>query len=157
MTERSGDHHTCTIGRTLVADPARVFGALADPEAKRWWFAPPPEWATSDHELDFRVGGREYLTVASPDGKVHTFDGRYDDVVPDRRVVFASQLHVGATLRSVSVTTIELSPNGAGTALTFTEQVVVLDGGDRATSREEGSRALLDNLAAEVGGDGPAT
>ena len=45
----------------------------------------------------------------------------------------------------------ELRPAGAGTKLTFTEQGVFLDGYDDAGSREQGTRWLLDKLAASLG------
>ncbi len=43
-----------------------------------------------------------------------------------------------------------LEPAGAGARLTFAEQSVFLDGDDNAAQREEGTRELLESLAAEV-------
>jgi hypothetical protein len=59
-------------------------------------------------------------------------------------------MHLDETRISVSLATVELRPAGAGTRLTFTEQVVFLDGYDNAAEREEGTRAGLDNLDAEL-------
>ncbi len=150
MTDTSTEHSTFTLERTYRATPQRVFRAFADPETKVRWFAPPPEWAKSDHTLDFRVGGSEHLSVESPDGVRHTYAARYDDIVPDRRVVSVYQMHLDQTLLSVSIATMELEAVEGGTHFTFTEQVVFLDGTDNAGDREEGTRALLDNLGAEV-------
>jgi hypothetical protein len=49
----------------------------------------------------------------------------------------------------------ELKPAGAGTRLIFTEQAVFLDGYDNPAQREEGTRALLDNLDMSLRG-GPS-
>jgi uncharacterized protein YndB with AHSA1/START domain len=150
MTDTSTEHSTFTLERTFRATPQRVFRALADPETKVRWFAPPAEWAKSDHTLDFRVGGTEQLSVQSPDGVRHTFDARYYDIVPDQRVVFVYQMHLDEALLSVSITTMELEAVEGGTHLTFTEQAVFVDGADNVGDRETGSQALLDNLGAEV-------
>ena len=47
----------------------------------------------------------------------------------------------------MSVSTIELEPVGQGTRLTITEQGAYLDGHDKASNRESGTRELLDALA----------
>ena len=47
---------------------------------------------------------------------------------------------------SVSLTTIELSPDGKGTHLLLTEQIVFLDGNDNAANREEGLASMLDKI-----------
>jgi hypothetical protein len=46
----------------------------------------------------------------------------------------------------VSLTTIELSPDAAGTRLLLTEQVAFLDGNDNAANREEGLASMLDKI-----------
>jgi uncharacterized protein YndB with AHSA1/START domain len=153
MTDRTTDHGTFVIERVLHASPAKVFHALSDPATKVRWFTPPPEWAKSDHQLDFGVGGSEHLSVSTPDGSVHTFDARYHDIVADERVIFTYDMYIGTERMSVSLTTIELRPAGDATKLVFTEQVVFLDGRDELAAREEGSQALLDNLRREVEGD----
>ena len=61
-------------------------------------------------------------------------------------------MHLDGTRISVSLATVELVPEGDGTRLTFTEQAAFLEGGDGPAMREEGTRALLDNLVAEVEG-----
>ena len=47
---------------------------------------------------------------------------------------------------SISLTTVEFKPAGAGTRLVVTEQGAFLDGYDDSGSRERGTRALLDQL-----------
>jgi hypothetical protein len=47
---------------------------------------------------------------------------------------------------SVSLATLELSPEGRGTHKRFIEQGVYLDGHDGIAERERGTKDLLDNL-----------
>ena len=150
MSERSTHHATFVIERTYAAPPARVFNAWADPEAKARWFVGPGDWRRSDYELDFRVGGREHLAGGRPGEPVHVYDARYQDIVPERRIIFSYDMHIGARRISVSLATVELEPAGGGTRLTFTEQAVFLDGYDDAGSREHGTRELLNNLEAAL-------
>jgi uncharacterized protein YndB with AHSA1/START domain len=88
VNERSVRHATFVVERTYDASPARLFAAWADPAAKARWFAGPDEWGTADSELDFRVGRREINRGGPKGGPVHPFDGRYQDIVPDQRIVF---------------------------------------------------------------------
>ena len=60
-----------------------------------------------------------------------------------------------STHHAVSLATVELKPAGAGTRLIFTERAVFLDGYDNPAQREEGTRALLDNLDTSLRG-GPS-
>lgn len=145
MTERSVTHATFTVERTYAAAPARVFAAWADPAAKARWFGG-SGW---EHQLDFRVGGRE-VSRGSVDGTVFTFEGRYQDIVPDERIVYAYDMHMGEARISVSLATVELEPSGTGTRLVFTEQGAFLDGLDDPTQRESGTGSLLDALGAEL-------
>ena len=83
-------------------------------------------------------------------GPVHSFEGRYHDIVPDQRIVYAYDMHLDETKISVSLATVELKPAGAGTRLIFTEQAAFLDGYNDLAGREEGTRVGLDNLDAEL-------
>jgi hypothetical protein len=59
-------------------------------------------------------------------------------------------MHLDGKRISVSLTTVEFKPARAGTKLIFTEQAVYLDGYDNPAQREQGTRDLLDSLAAEL-------
>jgi len=151
MTERSTEHATFVLERSYAASPARVFAAWADPAQKAQWFVGPDEWIKFTHETDFRVGGRERLSTGPAGGTVHKFDCCYQDIVPDRRIIYTYDMHLDDTRISVSLTTIEFKPEGAGTRLIFTEQGVFLDGTDSAATREQGTQGLLDKLGAALG------
>ena len=150
MTERSVTHATFAIERTYDAAPARVFAAWADPAAKARWFAGPDERKGGGHELDFRVGGREHVAGGPPGGPVYTFNGLYQDIVPNERIISTYEMHMDETRISVSLATVELKPAGAGTRLIYTEQGAFLDGYDNPAQREQGTRDLLDALGAEL-------
>jgi uncharacterized protein YndB with AHSA1/START domain len=146
MSERSTQHATFVIERTYPASPARVFNAWADPAAKARWFVGPDEWEASDHELDFRVGGREHVSGGPSGGPVHTYDARIQDIVPNERIISTYDMHMDEKRISVSLATVEFKPAGAGTRLVYTEQAVFLDGFDNPAAREHGTRDLLENL-----------
>src|SRR6185503_14165314 len=99
-----------------------------------------------ESEMDFRVGGREVSKGGPKGGPVHAFNAIYQDIVPDERIIYSYDMHLGETRISVSVTTIELKPRGGGTHLVFTEQGAFLDGFDNPALREEGTRELLEAL-----------
>ncbi|HEY3829475.1 MAG TPA: SRPBCC domain-containing protein [Solirubrobacteraceae bacterium] len=142
MTSRSTEHATFTIERHYDAAPARVFAAFADPAAKARWFGPS---ADVERTLDFAVGGHERFTVDGG-GASYTYDARYEEIVPDTRIVYAYTLDRDETRMSVSVATVEVEPAGAGTRLMLTEQGVFLDGADTPAEREHGTREMLEKL-----------
>jgi uncharacterized protein YndB with AHSA1/START domain len=145
MSSRSATHSTFVIEREYDASAARVFAAWADKTAKGQWFGP----AEGEHELDFREGGREHL-LAAVHGSVYTYDALYEDIVPVERIVFTYTMHRDGERMSVSVTTVELLSAGAKTRLRYTEQGVFLDGRDTPELREQGTREMLDKLAAAL-------
>ncbi|MEQ1504986.1 MAG: SRPBCC family protein [Myxococcota bacterium] len=146
MNVRTAVPTTFVIDRVYRASPARVFAAFADPALKPKWFGGPPEWGTGAFRSEFRVGGREISRGGPPGQPIHTFDARYHDIVPNERIVMTYDLYLGDARMSVSLATVEFRPNGAGTALRYTEQGVFLDGLEVPGEREEGTRQLLDAL-----------
>jgi len=146
MSELSVEHATFVVERTYDLPPDRVFGAWSDPQAKaRWWGS-----SVDEYELDFRVGGREFQRGTDPHGNAYTFQALYQDIVPDRRIVYTYEMLVDETRISVSLATVEFRPEGEGTRLVFTEQGAFLDGHDTRAQREHGMSSLLDALRAEL-------
>ena len=90
------------------------------------------------------------MSTGPAGGPVHKFDCCYQDIVPDQRIIYSYIMHLDDTPMSVSLTTVELKPDGAGTRLIFTEQGVFLDGTDWVATREQGSHGLLDKLGAKA-------
>ena len=86
-----------------------------------------------------------------PRGALHEFRSRYHDIVDGERIVFAYDLLLDGRLISVSLTTVEVRPDGDGTRLVFTEHGAFFDDLEDPAEREHGTGLLLDGLAAFLG------
>ncbi|HUB83984.1 MAG TPA: SRPBCC family protein [Bryobacteraceae bacterium] len=147
-------HATFTIERRYSAAPERVFTAFADPAKKRRWFAE-RELRNAEFAMDFQVGGREQTkAVMGPDtpfpGAAITNDTVYQDIAPNRRIVFAYTMTIGGKRISASLATVELLPSDTGTLLLFTEQGAFFEGSDGPGMRQEGWNSILDALTREI-------
>jgi uncharacterized protein YndB with AHSA1/START domain len=147
-TKRSIAHATFAVERVYDAPPERVFKAWSEKEAKMRWFGGPPG---GRYELDFREGGSEHSSGRAPNGKHYTFDARYEDIVPDERIVYTYWMSIDGVRISVSLSTMELRPEDGKTRLVYTEHGAFLDGLDTVEQREHGTRELLDKLGTTLG------
>lgn len=151
---RSIKHGTFVIERKFDYDPAFVFRAWTQPEAKaRWFNGPPDKWKEQVREMDVRVGGRERVIGRFADGSESRFEAVYFDIVPDRRIVYAYDMYFQGNKLSVSLATIEFVKAGNGTKLIVTENGAYFDGYDDAGSRERGTLGLIDNLSRALNGE----
>jgi uncharacterized protein YndB with AHSA1/START domain len=82
------------------------------------------------YELDFRIGGQESSRGGPEGGPTYAFEARYEDIVPNERIITSYQMSLNGERISVSVATIELKAQGAATRLILTEQGAYLDGLD---------------------------
>jgi uncharacterized protein YndB with AHSA1/START domain len=150
VTTRKVTHATFTIERTYDVPPERVFRAFADPQAKAKWFAGSGQWQQIERRMDFRVGGKEHLSGGGKGKSPHIFDAIYQDIVPNERIIYTYEMHIGETRISVSLATIALKKAGKGTKMIFTEQGAFLDDFDQPETREEGTKVLLEQMAASL-------
>ncbi len=111
MAQPSTSHATFVIERQFAAPVGRVFAAWSNPEKKRRWFACQEDWQTVDYRLDFRVDGVEINDVRASDGTLHAFQGRYLDILPEVRIVYAYDMRVGGERISAYVVTIVFTKN----------------------------------------------
>jgi uncharacterized protein YndB with AHSA1/START domain len=154
MTLSTVAHDTFVIERIYNVPVAQVFGAWADPILKARWFAGSADALGAGYELDFRVGGREVNRGGPPGGPVYTYESQFHDIIPEQRIVYTYEMFAEETQMSVSVATVQFHNHDVTTQLILTEQGVFLDGHDTVAQREEGTRSLLDSLAAVLNGAG---
>ena len=157
MQQPSVVHDTVVIERPFPKPPEKVFAAISEPAKRRRWFAEGDTHDVEEFRSDFRVGGTEVLryrfkpNAPSPvAGAVLTNEGRFEDIVPNHRIVTASAMSLGDKRISASLVTLELLANENGTNLICTHQGSFFEGAGDPKMREAGWRKLLDRLAAEV-------
>jgi uncharacterized protein YndB with AHSA1/START domain len=140
------------IERVFKATPAQVYKAFTDESAKSRWFSGGDDYTMVERRMDVRPGGREIAVGRWKSGATTRFDAIYFDVVPDRRLVYAYEMHIDARKISVSLACVEIEPHPAGVTLKVAEQAVFLDGYDDNGSREHGTNFLMDRLIASLEG-----
>jgi uncharacterized protein YndB with AHSA1/START domain len=144
-------HHTVVVKRTIGAPAARVFAAWRDTGALQRWHTPGDgSWRSNIVRHDFRVGGGRLMTFGTPEDVQYKEDCRYEDIVDDQRICYAMTIARGEERITTSMVTVEITTIGARTALTVTDQLAILDGGDTAADRERGWGETLDKLPAEL-------
>jgi uncharacterized protein YndB with AHSA1/START domain len=152
--ETAVTHGTFVIEKSYPAAPERVFAAFADPAKKRRWMGE-GDAETAEFEMDFRVGGNERRRALIKNGPYAgtplTNHSHYQDIVANRRIVFAYTMTLGEKRISASLVTVELSPNGKGTNLVFTDQGAYFEGADGPKMREGGWRKLLEGVEKVLG------
>ena len=148
-------HSTFVIEKSYPVAPARLFAAFADPDQKRRWYAQGENHRIGDYRMDFRVGGMEEWDATfdrdSPfPGMTLASRGIILDIVPDARIVLASDMMLGEHRFSASLITVEIVPAGEGAALRFTHQGAFFEHADGPEMREDGWRKLLAGLDAQL-------
>ncbi len=145
---RSVVHGAFTLERAFASPPEAVFRAFADADAKAKWFVGGEGYTVLERRQDVRPGGVERVRGRWANGTVSTFDAIYLEVLPAKRILYVYEMHLNERKISVSLATLDIRAEGAGSRLALTEQGAFLDGYDDAGSREAGTRMLLDKLAA---------
>jgi uncharacterized protein YndB with AHSA1/START domain len=153
MDQPSVVHATFVIEQGYRVGPDRRFAAFAEPDRKRAWYAQGETHTVRDYRMDFRVGGVEEwdatFDASSPfPGAVLASRGVILDIVPDARIVIASDMRISEHRFSVSLITVEILAAGEGSRLVFTHQGAFFEGADGPEMREEGWRQLLGRLQA---------
>ena len=139
--------HQFTVARRIDASPALTFSAWSTAEAKAQWFVGPNTWTQLDRHFDFREGGSECVEGRFDTGKVSLFRCQYHNIVANERIIYSYDMFVDGKRISVSLATIEFVPDGNGTHLKLTEQIVHVDGYPTPEDREVGTRYLVDLAA----------
>jgi uncharacterized protein YndB with AHSA1/START domain len=107
-----------SLQRHYPVSPQKVWRAWTDPEALKRWWGPGGNDPVSLVQLDVRVGGRFRIVFGGPDGKMHECAGVYQEVVPNRKLVF-TWCWPNSTPERVSVVTIIFKDLNGKTELVF--------------------------------------
>jgi uncharacterized protein YndB with AHSA1/START domain len=151
-------HNTFVLERKFGQPVEVVFEAFSDPEKTRRWYAADRSSEVVEFAQDFREGGLQRMIYKmGPQtpfpGTPLENEGRFQEIVPNERVVMASTMKIGGHRISVTQVTFELLPTEDGTELIFTHQGAFLPGSDGPKMREGGWNTLLDRLTAVVTGE----
>lgn len=148
MTESTVHHATIELQHRYRASTAEVFAAWSRREALLDWGAPGDGWWLTYDRFDFRVGHTDVCRFGEDGGAEYVNAIRYEDLVPEHRIVYASTLSSGGKLGFVGVVTVELAGDHTGCVLSLTEQGVYLDGPDDADCHRAGWDDMLGKLGA---------
>lgn len=135
-----------TIVRRIKAPPAKVWAAITQPELMiRWWG--PDAGPTLSVVAEVRPGGRFSVAFRLLNGDEHNPTGIYQEVVPEKRLVFTWDLP--GTAERKSLVTFRLEPFDGGTELTLIHER--LPDEEARKSHEDGWKGLLDKLPVFLG------
>lgn len=135
-----------TLVRRIKASPAKVWAAITQPEQMLLWWGP-DAGPTLSAVAEVRPGGRFSVVFRLLNGQEHNPTGVYQEVVPEKKLVFTWDLP-GAS-EPASLVTFRLEPRDGGTELTLTHEH--LPDEDTRQSHEAGWNGLLDKLPVFLG------
>ena len=136
-----------TIVRHFDADRTAVFAAFADRETYARWACPAPGIKTAVNPFRFEEGG-EALTVMNGDDMPEFINhDRFEEIIPNERIVQLTTLRAGGTLDFAGVVTLHFAEDGSGTLLTMTEQGVYPLDPQSPNMHQKGWNTMFDNLA----------
>ena len=123
------------VVRRLDASTSDVFAAWLDSERAGTWLFATASRPVTEVSIDARVGGA-FRFVERRDGAIDEHCGRYLEIIPTRRIVFAlrTSLLAGVATRVC----VEIASRGRGTALTLTHDDVPAGMRQRIRSRWSG-------------------
>lgn len=148
MNDASIAQETFTIERIYPNCREHVWSAWSTPGKKAAWFG------SSEHSMDFRVGGSERAAHRDTLGE-HVNETRYFEIVEGERIVMAYSMALNGRVHTVSLATILLADHGGGTRLIYIEQMCVLPPSDGVAGRRHGWGELLARLEGFLVTDGP--
>jgi len=104
-----------TLRRHYPVAPEKVWRAWTDPQALKAWFGPEEIVSVPLAEVDLRVGGRFRVAMRAADGETHDVSGVYQELVPNRKLVFSWAWR--STPERESRVTVRIEPDGTGCEL----------------------------------------
>lgn len=111
------------ITRRFNAPRPLVYRMFTDAAHLARWFGP-EGFTVPECKVEPRPGGRFYADMLSPDGNHHRIDGRFKEVVADRRVVFTwAWLDAAGKPGHETTVTIDLAEKGGETELSMLHEL----------------------------------
>ena len=117
-TARLAEKPALVLTRFYPVEPEKVWRAWTDPQALKRWWGPGGAEPVAVADLDLRKGGGFRIVFGGAQGTDHEVQGRYREVVPNRKLVF-TWTWPRTTPERESVVTIELKKVPRGTELVF--------------------------------------
>jgi uncharacterized protein YndB with AHSA1/START domain len=117
MAEETRRDAVLELTRRWDAPPERVWQAWTDPRALSQWFGPGEAGSVTQADLDVRPGGQYTVAFHTPDGEEHRVSGKYEVVLPPRKLAFTWAWQ--STPDRVSFVTVELDADGDATLMRF--------------------------------------
>lgn len=146
-------HDIVRLEHVFQKPAGRVFAAWTSTEALSRWYVPGETgWWSSMAEHEFRVGGRKRLSFGPSTSVTYEEHCRYEDIVPDQRIVYSMTISAESRRLTVSLVTVEFAGVGESTTVTLTDQMAILDGADTVGNRKQGWVEVFQKLGAEVAG-----
>lgn len=146
MNMSKAEHATIVIERIFAALPHQVFSAWSSREALAAWSAPGDGWELVWRAFDFKVGHTDVCTFGAIDAEPYVNTTRYEEIVANRRIVYASTISYLGALIFAGVVTVEFTAVGDATHVVMTENGVYFDGSDSPHGHEDGWGMMLDGL-----------
>ena len=82
----TGPERHLVFSRRFSASAAELYEAWTEPEVMRLWLAAGPNIVVQA-QADVRIGGALLIRTQAPDGTLHTINGTYRDLAPEKRIV----------------------------------------------------------------------
>ena len=107
---------TIRLHRVLPTKPEKVYKAFVDADAKARWL-PPNGFTCKVHSFDPKVGGAYKMSFTNfTTGNSHSWTGKFVELVPGERVVYADRFD-DPNMPGVMVVTVTLKKMMVGTEL----------------------------------------
>lgn len=139
-------HATVRLERTYPVPPSAVFAAWSRRDALLEWCSPGAGWIFEYDAFDFRAGHTDVCRFGPEGGPVWTNRNRYEQILPQQRIVYTSTLSSDGVLGFAGLVTVEFEDGGGQCHMTLTEQGAYLDGSDDAAGHRTGWNDMLDAL-----------
>ena len=153
MKKSQIEHATHVVERSFKASVARLWAALSKAEELKQWDYPGNEtdgFVMGEHEVDFRVGGRDLKSFGPKGGPFYRSDGRFLDIASEKRIVTAATTFDAEGAFSSTLCTIEIGAEGTGSWLVLTDQTAFFRM-EKPSDRRQGVKEVVDRLESLLG------